>query len=509
MTASPLVQTPAVVESWLVARGVVKHYGGVKALRGADLELRHGQFHGLIGPNGAGKSTLVNILSGAATPDAGEITVDGSEMRLHDPADGIRHRVVLMPQKLAIIPAATVADNITLGREPSSRGLWSPRETRRRATAAMDVVGLDLDPRGQVSELSAVQKRLVMLARAIDQDPRLLILDEPTSGLPPNEAALVIAAVKGLMRSSLLSTVLFVSHDLSDVAEASDAVTCVREGVSVESLVGDDITKERLVELMLGAPAGARETVDVEEFAREAPAEAQQSIAVDNVHGVLLKGVSARFSANSVTGVAGLLGSGDDELLSVLVGATTPSSGAVVIDGRVRKLKSPADALKLGICYLGGERTSTTFPALPIRDNVSVSALSKWFGRWGFMRTARERELVTGPLAALSVEADPDRHLATLSGGNQQRALVARLIAADTSVVVIKEPTVGVDVRARRQLWDAVRALSSGRTVIVASGEPEELVALCDRVLCIRRGRLVAELEGSQLSEHAITAAIS
>ncbi len=494
---------------WLVARGITKHYGGVKALRGADLELRPGQFHGLIGPNGAGKSTLVNILSGATTPDTGEITAEGSELRLHDPADGIRHHVVLMPQKLAIIPGATIADNITLGREPSSRGLWSPSENRRRAAAAMEIVGLGLDPRGQVSELSAVEKRLVMLARAIDQRPRLLILDEPTSGLPPNEAALVISAVKGLMRNSALSTVLFVSHDLSDVAEASDAVTCVREGVTVESLVGDAITKERLVELMLGAQTAGRETVSVEDFAREAPAETQHSIAVEGLHGALLKGVSAQFSANSVTGVAGLLGSGGDELLSVLVGSKAPSAGGVLIDGHVQKLKSPAHALKLGICYLGGERTSTTFPGHPIRENVSVSALGKWFGRLGFMSNAREREGVTTPLAALSVEADPERHFATLSGGNQQRALIARLIAADTSVVVIKEPTVGVDVRARQQLWDAVRALSTGRTVIVASGEPEELVALCDRVLCIRRGRLVAELEGSQLSEHAITAAIS
>lgn len=500
--------TKAPPTPWLEAREIVKSFGGVRALRGASLELREGDFHGLIGPNGAGKSTLVNVLSGAIAPDEGGIIIHGESVRLHDPAEAIDQRVVLMPQKLAVIPNCTIADNITLGREPSARGIWSARQARQRAATAMATIGLDLDPSQSVDALSPVEKRLIMLARAIDQDPRLLILDEPTSGLPPHEAHLVLRTVQSLMRSSALSTVLFVSHDLSDVASASDAVTCIREGVAIQTLRGSDITKPRLVDLMLGLTPHTPSPDSSSELAREED-ESRHSLELDRVTAVTLREVSARFTANRVTGVAGLLGSGESELMQVLAGVTRPVSGQVLIDGKPQQLRSPAHALRHGIAFLGGERSTTAFSTLSIRENVSVSALQRWFGRLGLLSTRRERRNVAEPLAALSVQADPDRGMSTLSGGNQQRALISRLLAVDAPIVVIKEPTVGVDIGARQQLWEAVRALAHGRTVVVASGDTEELTALCDRVICMRRGAVVRVLEGADVNEHAITAAIS
>lgn len=509
MTTGAACMGRDVAAPWLTARGISKHYGGVKALIRADLDLRAGEFHGLVGPNGAGKSTLVSILSGAVDPDSGSILVDGEEVRIHDPADGIRHHVVLMPQKLAVVLDASVADNITLGREPSRYALWSPRASRERAEAALDVVGLHLDPRDRVSSLSAVQKRLVMLARAIDQHPRLLILDEPTAGLPPHEASLVISTVQEFMSHSGTS-VLFVSHDLSEVAEASDVVTGIREGVVAATLHGDSVTKDALVGLVLGVTSEPTPvSVEPTDLHRRSNGDSKVSVEVVNVQGEVLAGVTAGFPSNRVTGVAGLLGSGDDELVSFLVGAKTPAGGTIRIGGESRLFRSPADALQTGVCYLAGERTITTFPALSIRENVSVSALWKWFGRLGLIVRSREQNLVSQPLATLSVDADTRRSLATLSGGNQQRALIGRLIAADAPIIVIKEPTIGVDIRARQELWDAVKGLAAGRTVVIASSEPEELLAMCDRVLCIRRGHLVAELEGTHLTKHAITAAIS
>lgn len=505
MSAEPL---PLAAPPWLEARDIVKHFGGVRALRGASLELFDGEFHGLIGPNGAGKSTLVNVLSGALGPDSGQIVIHGERVRLHDPAEAIAQRVVLMPQKLAVIPNTTLADNVTLGREPSAGGLWSARKARQRAEAAMATIGLDLDPGQSVDSLSAVEKRLIMLARAIDQDPRLLILDEPTSGLPPHEAQIVLATVQGLMRSSALSTVLFVSHDLSDVAAASDAVTCVREGVVVETIRGPEITKARLVDVMLGSTPAAPSDEPATELARE-DEDVRHSLEVEAVTGRILQDVSVRFPTNRVTGVAGLLGSGESELLEILAGVSHPRSGHVIVDGRPQRLRSPAHALRRGIAFLGGERTTTAFSTLSIRENVSVSALERWFGAIGLLSAGRERRLVVEPLAALSVEADPDRGMSTLSGGNQQRALISRLLAVDSPIVVIKEPTVGVDIGARQQLWEAVRALAHGRTVVVASGDTEELTALCDRVICLRRGAVVNVLVGAEVNEHAITAAIS
>jgi ABC-type sugar transport system ATPase subunit len=410
-----------------------------------------------------------------------------------------------MPQEIAIVPNASVMDNITLGAEATRWGLRSVTQCRAQAQAAVAAVGLDVDVNVLVATLSPAHQRMVMMARAVHRDARLLILDEPTAGLPEHEAALVVAAVRRLIDRQL--TVLYVSHHLSEVAALCDRVICVRESLVIADLAAEQITKETLVGLLVGVDA-EHETRSGTKLPENA-AEEDISVRLGAVSGHRVHEVTVEARPGEVLGLTGLLGSGVDEIVSFLTGAADPSAGIYELDGATVHFKSPADALDRGVGYLPGERGQAAFPALAIRENVSLPALKRWFGRLGVIHRHRERQMVSGCLRTLSVSADPELPLRALSGGNQQRALVARLVAADISVLVLSEPTVGVDVRARAELWDAVRDLARTRTVIVASSDPEELAALAHRVICIRRGHVSAVLEDDAVTERAITLAIA
>ncbi|MCW3039792.1 MAG: sugar transporter ATP-binding protein, partial [Solirubrobacterales bacterium] len=368
------------------------------------------------------------------------------------------------------------------------------------------VLDLDIDPDAQAGSLSAAHQRMLMMARAVHRKARLLILDEPTAGLATHEAELVGDAVRRLAGGEL--TIVFVSHHLSAVAKLSDRVSCVREGRVVETLERDQLSKDRLVELLTGVPAGV--SIPTAAGSPEvAEADLGSALELRGVHGARVHDVDLRAPRGQVTGITGLLGSGVTELVAFLVGAQSPVAGEVVLDGEALTLRTPADALKRSIGYLPGDRTRAAFATMSIRTNVSIGALGSWFGRMGLLRAEKEENGVAEALAALSVKGDAGRPISVLSGGNQQRALVARLIAADARILVLDEPTVGVDVRARAELWGAVRELAHERIVVVASSEPDELVALCDQVVCIADGRVSAVLTGAQVTETAIAGAIA
>jgi ABC-type sugar transport system ATPase subunit len=490
---------------WLTCRGVVKRYGGVTALDGVDLDLYAGSVLGLIGPNGAGKSTLSKIIAGAVRRDEGVISLDGTEVDFHNPAVAQGHRLVMMPQEIAVVPDLTVVDNVTLGAEPSRWGLRSSRYCLAETVAALEVVGLDVDPLALAGTLAPAHQRMLMMARAVHRKARLLILDEPTAGLAEHEAQIVVDAVRKLLDAQL--TVIYVSHHLSEVAALADRVVCVRESRIAAVLAGDQISKSALVNLLLGVDPEAEEQVRQSKSGR--PATGTATVRLDDVSGRRLKHVSMQACSGEIVGVTGLLGSGVAELVSFLVGASAPQEGTYRLDEVPVSLRSPAHALEHGVGYLPGDRGRAAFATLPIRENVSLPALGRWFGRLGLISLSRERALVTDVLQTLSVKGSQEMPISGLSGGNQQRALVSRLIAADVKVLILDEPTVGVDIRARAELWAALRELALERTVIVASSDPEELTALADRIVCIRHGEVAVVLDSDNISERAITEAIS
>jgi ABC-type sugar transport system ATPase subunit len=380
----------------------------VHALRAADLELLPGEVHGVIGPNGAGKSTLAKILAAAIHADSGAIAIDGEEVHLHDPAAAQRHRLVLMPQEIAVVPTASVTDNVTLGAEAGRYGLRSRRACRTNAEAALAAVGLDVDPQALAGTLSAAHQRLLMMARALDRDARLLILDEPNAGLAQHEAELVGAAVRRLLERAV--TVIYVSHHLSEVAGLCDRVTCVREGRVTATLTGVEVTKDALVSMLLDVPIGsdaARHSAPVPPSGTDRNGAGGPQVELEGVTGGRLRDVSVCTRSGEVTGVTGLLGSGVAEVVSMIVGSTQPQSGAVRVGGEQMSLTSPATALDRGIGYLAGDRARAAFTGMSIRENVSVAALARWFGRLGLIRRKAERSKVDSHLAALSVRGDP------------------------------------------------------------------------------------------------------
>lgn len=505
VTTAP-VEIGSARSDWLRLEDVTRWYAGVQALTGATIGFRAGEVHGIIGPNGAGKSTLVKILTGADRPDRGEVRIDGDVVALSSPAVAQRHGLILMPQELALVADMSLAENIVLGSEPSRGGVLVGSRTRDRARRALELIDLDLDPETQVSTLTTVHKRLVMLARAVDHEARLIVLDEPTAGLAEHEAGQVMSTVRGLVARGV--SVVYISHHLTEVAELCHRVTGVREGRVVQTLEGADVTKDALVSLILGS--GTREVErdrPVGDLA--SPLDATGGLGLRRVTTERLRDVTFTAPSRSVTGLIGLLGSGVADVVRVLSGAAAPAAGAVVLDGRDLSLRTPADALRAGIAYLAGDRTQAAFPDFTVRSNVTISALDRLGGPLGWLSPARERVVGDDVLATLEVTADPRQQIAQLSGGNQQRALVGRLLAAEVGCLILDEPTVGVDIAAREALWSGVRALAHEHAVIVASSEPEELVALCDRVVCIKDGEVTRVLTGDDVSAVEITRAMT
>lgn len=488
--------------------GVTKSYGGVRALRGVDLELVTNHVYGIIGPNGAGKSTLMKILAGSVVADTGQLRIDGAAVSMHHPSVALGHGLVLMPQEMTLVPEFTVTENITLGTESTRWGLRSPRGCEAHATSALEKVGLDVDPSALASSLPPVQKRLLMLAKAIAQDTRLLILDEPTAGLPPSLAQQVTDTVLRLRNHGL--TIVYVSHHLSEVAALADHVVCIREGLVSSRLTGEQVTRDSLISAVIGSDPvrqGAPEdvTTSAPVGRSDVPAGSGRDLTLTGVSGQRVRNLTFTAMSGQVTGLTGLLGSGVAELVSIVGGVSRPASGQLTLGGTRIVLHSPADALTNGIGTVTGDRSKSALLSRSVRDNVSVTALRRWFGRLGVIRRTHERARVATALSALSVEGDPERPLGALSGGNQQRVLVSRLLAADLEVMVFDDPTVGVDVASRSQLWSELRTLAQHRVVLVASGEPEELIGVCDRVVCIRDGSVSRVLERGEITEHAIS----
>jgi ABC-type sugar transport system ATPase subunit len=499
-------QTPV---SRLRCRAIEKRYAGVRALDGVDLDLVEGEVHGLIGPNGAGKSTLVKILVGAEQPDRGELYIAGEAVRLDSPLIAARHGLALMPQETTVVPNLSVIDNITLGNEAVRYGLRSARQCRLDAERILDAIGLDIDPKSPVGSLSNAHQRLVMMGRALERNATLLILDEPTAGLHPHEMELIRASIRRLSGEHRV-TVLLVSHHLSEIASLCERVCCIGEGRVVANLEPGEVTAEALISIMHDAVAdgGVAAVEHTVPTASAGTTAVRAGVELRNVSGRRLTDVTLSACYGEVTGITGLLGSGTSEVVDMIIGAAKPRAGVLSVRGKDVKLRNPYHASELGIGYTSGERSTVAFPDSSIRKNVSISALRRWFGRIGLSRRGLERRRTDEALAPFAIHSNYDMPLSSLSGGNQQRVLVARLLAADSEILVLRDPTVGVDIVAREQIWALIRSLKQAHAVVVASSEANELEAVSDRVYCLKDGRISAELTDDRVTRREISGAI-
>ena len=487
----------------LELKGLTKSFAGVRVLSSVDLAVQRGEVHALIGQNGSGKSTLIKIVSGYHTPDSGEILMRGEPVSLPiKPGESDRLGLRFLHQDVGVVRTLTVLENLRVGRyRPTRFGRLDWSEERRRARKSLEEMGLDIDPGAVVRDVPAAERALIGFARAIqDMDHargEVLILDEPTAFLPGPSVEKVFAVIREVARRG--SAVIFVSHRLDEVIRISDRVSILRDGRRVETLVTPQTSQHRLVAEMLG-----RE-LDVL-YPQRTVRRGRRALAVEGLTGRLANGVSLEAHEGEILGLTGLLGMGHDEIPYLLFGSERAQSGSVTLGGRRLDDLTPAAAMRAGMAFLPADRQRQSgIPKATLLENVTMASGSR-FMRYGRLRHDLERSAVLNLLQRFDVRPpEPEKLLATLSGGNQQKALLGKWLQTCPSVLLLHEPTQGVDIGSRKQILRILaEAAAAGTAVVIASAEYEELANLCHRVLVFRHGRAVQELSGDHLTEARI-----
>ncbi|MEW2516298.1 sugar ABC transporter ATP-binding protein [Streptomyces sp. NPDC046870] len=483
--------------------GITKSFPGVRALDGVDLDVQAGEVHCLLGQNGAGKSTLIKVLAGAHQPDGGSIHWRGEPVTLRSPIAAMRLGVATIYQELDLVEHLSVAENVHLGHEPTAAGFVVRGKAARAATAALlkRLGHPEIDPARLVGELSAAQQQIVSMARALSHDVRLIVMDEPSAALDPDEVDNLFRIVGDLTADGV--AVVYISHRLEEIRRIGDRVTVLKDGRAVASGLPAKTTPTRdVVALMTGRT--------VEYVFPERPARAPKAEPVLQVRGLARDGEFAPFDLDlrpgEVVGLAGLVGSGRSEILETVYGARRPTSGEVVVDGRRLRTGSVRAAVRAGIGLAPEERKAQALLMLEsVTRNVSVSSLSR-FSRGGWIDRRGERGAARAATRELSLRPDnPDVPVRTLSGGNQQKAVLARWLLRGCRVLLLDEPTRGVDVGARAELYAVVRRLADeGLAVLLVSSEVPEVLGLADRVLVLREGRVVHTAPAQELDEHRV-----
>jgi ribose transport system ATP-binding protein len=484
--------------SLLRMRGIVKQFPGVRALDGVDLDVAAGEVHCLLGQNGAGKSTLIKVLAGAHRPDAGEIEWDGRVVAFGSPHAADRAGIATIHQELDLVPGLSVAENVVLGHEPARLGFTRPAGAEHIARALLARLGHpEIPPGREVARLPAAGQQVVSLARALSRNARLIVMDEPSAVLDSEEVDNLFRVVRELTEAGV--AVVYISHRLEEIRRIGDRVTVLKDGRTVaRNLPARDTPTAEVIRLMTGRAV---------EYALPPRGPAPTGDVVLEVAGLGRRGefadVSFTVRAGEVVGLAGLVGSGRSEILETVYGARRPSAGTVRVRGRALRPGSVPAAVRAGLGLCPEERKSQgLLLAEPVYRNVSLPVLSR-FARAGFLRADAERASVRAATAALDVRpADPARPVRTLSGGNQQKVVLARWLLTGCSVLLLDEPTRGVDVGARGEIYALVRRLAEqGVAVVLVSSDVPEVLGLADRVLVLRDGRVVHEAPGGELDE--------
>ena len=503
MTAAP---TGASAPPFLLADNIEKSFGGAQALRGVSLTLRAGEVHGLVGANGAGKSTFIRILAGVVQPDGGRILLDGAPVVITTPHRASELGMSFIHQELAFVPAMTVLENIMLGLpKPTRFGMVDWREVARRVAPVAQRVGVTAPLSANVRGLSTAENWLINICRALIRKARLIVMDEPTASLSAEESERLFAIIEDLARSGV--AVLYVTHRLAEVLRLCDRVTAFRDGIAVAQIERATLSRPALIEAIVGR--------DVARLGKPAVAATQGEVVLsvrDLARRPKVNGVSFDLHRGEVVGIGGLVGAGRTELARLIFGADRVDRGSMTLAGATFAPRNPAAAVRAGLGLVPEERRadglvlskSVAFnlqlsnlarvvrgPALPLIDDRRRRALAE--------RAVRDLAIRTG-----SIETP----VARLSGGNQQKVVIGRWLLRARRLLILDEPTRGVDIGARGEIHRLIRDLAAqGMAVLVISSEPDELPELCDRVLVMAEGRIVRELRGEQLSRNAIIAA--
>ena len=508
------MELPSSASPVLRMEGITKRFGSATALDHVDFALEGGEVHALIGENGAGKSTLVKILTGAYHRDAGSVWLGGVPVAFDTPAQAQAAGVCAVHQEVHLLGYRTVAENILLAREPRRWGFIDWRRMNTEAGELLGALGLDIDPRATVGALSTARQQMVAIARGLSMGARILVLDEPTSSLADREVSILHALIGRLQAQG--TAVVYISHRFDELYAVCSRVTVLRDGRLVGSHSLADVERLDLVCLMLGksrealrqgTTAFATHRVNTTRTDAGVPLLKTESLG----GGARLRDVSLQVRGGEILGLAGLLGSGRTETARAVFGATPAERGEIHLDGAPFNPRAPKDAIRAGFGFVSEDRKADgIIPELSVRENLTLAALPA-LTRFGVVSRVRQNEVVDRFMWRLGIKAtSADQPIRELSGGNQQKVLLARWLCTNLRLLVLDEPTRGVDIGAKGEIQQLVNELAaSGLAVLLISSELDELVEGCSRVVVLRDGRSTAELSGSDLSQHAIIHAMA
>lgn len=490
----------------LEVKGLTKRFGATLALDQVDLKISSGQIHALVGENGAGKSTLGKILSGVYQPDSGQLVLAGRSIQIRSPREALSHGITIIAQELSLVPDRSVIENVFLGIE-DHRGPWVLRKSiRARYTELMAASGIQVPAHVTVASLKMGDQQKVEILRALARNAQVIVMDEPTARLSAEETLMLKEVMKGLKARG--KTVIFVSHFLGDVLSISDAVTVMRDGRVIRTSLPSNETHDSLVEAMTGRTIG-------ESFPKKAfvAGDAREVLVVTGLsRSGIFNDITLNVKAGEVVALAGLVGSGRSEVARAIFGADRFDSGEVLLDGKALVVDHPSEAIALGIAMIPESRKDQGLLLdRSVSENISLPYLKRLSKHFVIDRSVENR-LVNTNMAITGVRAESPRHpVRSLSGGNQQKVLFARSSAGGPKLLLADEPTRGVDVGAKRAIYDLiVGQAQNGMAVLMVSSELDEVIGLAHRVLVMRGGEIVRELKGEELTENAvITSAFS
>lgn len=479
---------------------VTKRFPGVTALKKVSLTLQPAEVLALIGENGAGKSTLMKILAGVQLPDEGQIRVDGKPVLLDSVQTAQSHGIALIHQELNLSGNLDVGANIFLGREPRKRSLIDKRRIRSESAELLERVGLKVSPDTLVDNLPIGQQQLVEIARALSVNARVLIMDEPTSSLSQHETERLLEVVKELRSNGV--SVIYISHRLGEVKELADRVTVFRDGENAGDLVADEITHDSMVRLMVGR--------DVSQFYPHTPHEAGDvALEVKDIEVPANPGrkLSFKVRKGEIVGVSGLVGAGRTEMLQVLFGVDAALSGTILVNGEPVTLNSPRDAIDAGVALVPEDRKHQgIILGMAVRTNIGLAGLRRHSKTGGFLNRTQEASDTSEMISRLRIKTPNENQIVQfLSGGNQQKVVLGKWLAMKPKVLLLDEPTRGIDIGAKQEIYTLMEELAAqGMAILFVSSEMEEVLGMSDRTIVMHEGRITGQLSRDQLSEEAI-----